>query len=122
MANVSTSGATDDQRVLDGLLAQVASTLGVMVTTLLQQGRAFGTIGALFERAFDGKVSGGCGHRAEVARRVSTDPRFPEAVRGVLLEALQSPSELPIVLVVDRGEGLVAVGVRRERGELVSLS
>ena len=53
---------------------------------------------------------------------MSTDPRFPEAVRGVLLEALQSPSELPIVLVVDRGEGLVAVGVRRERGELVSLS
>jgi hypothetical protein len=62
------------------------------------------------------------GTELEVARRVSTDPRFPEAVRGVLLEALQSPSELPIVLVVDRGEGLVAVGVRRERGELVSLS
>jgi len=30
--------------------------------------------------------------------------------------------EIPIVLLVDQGEGLVAVGVRRERGELVGVS
>jgi hypothetical protein len=90
----------------------------------MRQGRPLVLIGAFFERAFDGKVSGGVVHRAELARRVLTDPRFSEPVRVRILGALKDAGadELPIVLLVDRGEGLVAVGVRRERGELVSES
>jgi hypothetical protein len=110
-----------DQKLLDELFAQVAPTITDVVTTLMRQGRPLILIGAFFERAFDGKVSGGCSHRAELARRALTDPRFSDAVRAGILGTLKDAGaeELPIVLVIDRGEGLVAVGVRRERGKLV---
>jgi hypothetical protein len=124
MKHGTTAGTSDDQTVLDDLFADVAPTIGDVVTTLMRQGRPLVLIGAFFERAFDGKVSGGVGHRAELARRVLTDPRFSEPVRVHILGALKEAGadELPIVLLVDRGEGVVAVGVRRERGELVSES
>jgi hypothetical protein len=120
----TTPGTHDDQTVLDDLYRDMAPTIGDVVTTLMRQGRPLVLIGAFFERAFNGKVSGGVGHRAELAQRVLKDPRFSDAVRAHILGALKDagPDELPIVLLVDRGEGLVAVGVRRERGELVSES
>ena len=113
-----------DQKVLDEFFGRVAPTIGDVVTTLLRQGRPLLPIGAFFERAFDGKVSGGCGHRAELARKVLTDPRFDDVARARILEAMKAagPDELPVVLLVDLGEGVVAVGVRRERGELVNTS
>lgn len=48
--------------------------------------------------------------------------RFSETIRAHVLRALTDAGadELPIVLLVDRGEGLVAIGVRRKRGEVVS--
>jgi hypothetical protein len=66
----------------------------------------------------------GVGHRAELAQRVLKDTRFSEPIRAHVLRALTDAGadELPIVLLVDRGEGLVAIGVRRERGEFVSES
>jgi len=122
--NWTTPGTQDDQTVLDDLFRHVAPTIGDVVTTLMRQGRPLVLIGAFFERAFDGKVSGGVGHRAELAQRVLRDPRFSEPVRARILDALKNAGadELPIVLLVDQGEGIVAVGVRRERGELVSES
>ena len=122
--NWTTRGAQDDEKVLDDLFRHVAPTIGDLVTTLMRQGRPLVLIGAFFERAFDGKVSGGVGHRAELAQRVLRDPRFSEPVRAHILGALKDAGadEIPIVLLVDQGEGLVAVGVRRERGELVGVS
>jgi hypothetical protein len=122
--NWTTPGTQDDQTVLDDLFRHVAPTIGDVVTTLMRQGRPLVLIGAFFERAFDGKVSGGVGHRAELAQRVLRDPRFSESVRARILDALKNAGadELPIVLLVDQGEGIVAVGVRRERGELGSES
>jgi hypothetical protein len=122
--NWATPGAQDDEKVLDDLFRHVAPTIGDLVTTLMRQGRPLVLIGAFFERAFDGKVSGGVGHRAELAQRVLRDPRFSEPVRAHILGALKDAGadEIPIVLLVDQGEGLVAVGVRRERGELVGVS
>jgi hypothetical protein len=124
MKHGTTSGTPDDQQVLDELFGHVAPTIGDVVTTLMRQGRPLVLIGAFFERAFDGKVSGGVGHRAELARRVVSDPRFSEPVRAHIMGALKDAGadELPIVLLVDRGEGIVAVGVRRQRGDLVSES
>ncbi len=50
--------------------------------------------------------------------------RFSDEARAHILDTLKKAGadELPIVLLVDRGQGLVAVGVRRERGEFVSVS
>jgi hypothetical protein len=120
----TTPGTRDDQKVLDDLFRDVAPTIGDVVTTLMRQGRPLVLIGAFFERAFDGKMSGGVGHRAELAQRVLRDPRFSDPVRARILGALKDAGadEIPIVLLVHQGEGLVAVGVRRERGELVSVS
>jgi hypothetical protein len=120
----TTPGTSDDQKVLDDLFRHVAPTIGDVVTTLMRQGRPLVLIGAFFERTFDGKVSGGVGHRAELAQRVLSDTRFSDEARAHILDTLKKASadELPIVLLVDRGEGLVAVGVRRERGEFVSVS
>jgi len=122
--NWTTPGAHDDEKVLDDLFRHVAPTIGDVVTTLMRQGRPLVLFGAFFERTFDGKVSGGVGHRAELAQRVLRDPRFSEPVRALILGILKDAGadEIPIVLLVDQGEGLVAVGVRRERGELVSES
>jgi hypothetical protein len=74
-------------------------------------------MGALFERAFDGKISGGVGHRTELAKRFSADQRLPAPALTTVLDVLRTSGadELRIVLLVDRGEGVVAVGVRRER-------
>ena len=123
-ATATTPGTIDDKKVLDDLFGYVAPTIGDVVTTLMRQGRPLVLIGAFFERTFDGKVSGGVGHRAELAQRVLRDPRFSEPVRAHVLGALKDAGadELPIVLLVDRGEGIVAVGVRRERGAFVSES
>jgi hypothetical protein len=122
--NWTTPGAQDDERVLEDFFRHVAPTIGELVTTLMRQGRPLVLIGAFFERAFDGKVSGGVGHRTELGQRVLKDPRFSEPVRahivGILKESLGRRDS--IVLLVDQGEGLLAVGVRRERGELVSVS
>jgi hypothetical protein len=121
---VATPGTLDDQKALDDLFRYVAPTIGDVVTTLMREGRPLILTGAFFERAFDGKVSGGVGHRAELAQRVLKDTRFSEPIRAHVLRALTDAGadELPIVLLVDRGEGLVAIGVRRERGEFVSES
>jgi hypothetical protein len=119
MKSWTTPGTQDDQRVLDDLFRRVAPTIGDVVATLMRQGRPPVLIGAFFERAFDGKVTGGVVHRAELAQRVLRDQRFSEPVRAHILAALKDAGadELPIVLLVDQGEGLVAVGIRRERGE-----
>ena len=61
--NISAPGTADDGKVLDELLAHVAPTIGEVVTKLMHEGRPLSVIGAFFERAFDGKVSGGVGHR-----------------------------------------------------------
>jgi hypothetical protein len=124
MKTWTTPGEQDDRKVLDDLFRDVAPTIGDVVTTLMRQGRPLILIGAFFERAFDGRVGGGVGHRAELAQRVLRDARFSETVRVNILAALKDAGaeELPIVLLVDRGEGLFAVGVRRERGELVAVS
>jgi len=119
MKKWTTPGTQDDQKVLDDLFRHVAPTVGDVVATLVGQGRPRVLIGAFFERAFDGKVSGNVSHRAELAQRVLNDPRFSEPVRAHILGALKDAEadELPIVLLVDRGEGLIAVGVRRALGE-----
>ncbi len=117
-------GTSADSKALDDLFAAVAPTIGDAVTTLMRQGKRLSQIGALFERTFDGKVRGGVGHRTELAKRVMGDHRLPAAALATILENLRSAGadELPIVLLVDRGEGIVAVGIRRERGELISVS
>ncbi len=112
-------GTQEEQKVLDDLFRHVAPTVGDVVATLMQQGRPRVLIGAFFERAFDGTVSGGVVHRAELAQRVLNDPRFSKPVPAHILDVLETAEadELPVVLLVARGEGLMAVGVRRARGE-----
>jgi hypothetical protein len=114
----------DDVRVLDELFARIGPTIGDLVTTLMRQGKRIAQTGAMFERAFDGKISGGVGHRTELAKRALTDVRLPARLspRSLRTCGAAGPDELPIVLLVDCGEGVLAVGVRRERGELVNVS
>jgi len=118
------AGKPEDEKALDAFFAEVAPKLGDLVTVLLQQGKPFALLAAFFSRGFDGTITGGCGARAGVAKRVLSDARFAEPTRTHVLEALRvCPLDaLPVLLVVERGEGLVVVGVRRERGELVTTS
>jgi hypothetical protein len=115
--NQSGTSSRDDQKALDELFAIVGPTLDGVVTTLARQGKALATIGALFERTFDGSVSGGIRHRTELARRILADARLPADALAPILEILRRAGggELPIILLVERSEGVVAVGVRRER-------
>lgn len=110
-------GSHADRKLVDELFRDVSPTVGHVLSTLAQLGRPHVLIAALFERAFDGKVSGGVRHRAELAQRVLSDPRFSEADRDDALAVLKDagPDELPIILLVDRGEAIVAVGIRSER-------
>ncbi len=111
--------AHDDQSVLDDPFRHVALTIGDVVATLRRQGPPRVLIWAFFERAFDGTVKGGVSHRAELANRVLNDRRFSEPVRAHVLATLKEAEadELPVVLLVDQGEGLLVVGVRQVRGE-----
>ena len=112
----ATPGTHDDETVLDDLLHHVAPTIDDVAATLLRDGRPRILIGALVERAFDGKVSVTVSHRAELAQRVLNDRRFFEPLRTRILDALKNAlaEELPVVLLVERGEGLVAAGIRRK--------
>ena len=91
------AGTPEDQRGLNELLALVAPTIGDVVIGLMRRGKPLSTLGALFERAFDGKVSGGVEDRTELARRVLSDSRFSAAALAMLLENLRNagPTELP---------------------------
>jgi hypothetical protein len=122
MSSTSIRGNEDDTTVLSTFFTEVAQKISDDVTRLMQRGQPLAFIAAFFERAFDGTVTGGCGHRAELAQRILSDHRFTDAVRHVVLDAFAAHDELPIVLLVDRGEGVVSVGVLRRRGELVAMS
>src|SRR5258706_3146721 len=97
-------GTQSDERLIDDLLVQMAPRISDLVTALMHRGAALATLGAMFERSFDGTVSGGVGHRAELAKRVAADVRLSDA-RATLLEKLKTAGhdQLPIVLLVDRG-------------------
>jgi len=118
------TASADDEKVLDAFYRDIAPKLEDLATTLLHQGKPFGLLAALFSRGFDGTLTGGCGSRAEVAKRVLGDTRFAEPARTHVLEALRTTplDALPVILIVDHGEGLAVVGVRTERGELVARS
>jgi hypothetical protein len=115
---------SDDKKLFDEVFRAAAEAVSDMVTGAMRKGLALGQLGVVIERHFDGRVVTGCALRADLARRFGHDPRLPEDARqGIAATMTEVGADgLPIIVVVHRGEGLVAVGVRRERGQLVSVS
>ncbi len=104
---------------------QAASeTISDMVTNAMRKGFALGQLAVVVERHFDGRIVAGCTVRSEIARRFTNDRRLTEEAKSTIVAEMTGAAadELPIVVVVHQGEGLVAVGVRRERGQLVAVS
>jgi len=116
-----TDTPADDHKDLDVLYAAVAPTIQEVVNDLLHQGVPFGTLGAVFERRLDGSIHGGVGTRAKLAEDVLADARFPEESRRVMVSgfAIAAADELPMLLLVELGDGEYAVGMKRHKGELV---
>ena len=113
----------NETEALDQFLHEVTPTIEELVTKALQQGRSVEQMALLLERAIDGSLRGGCGSRREMASKLGLDPRFTTEQRAAIVNTINGAgSDIPAVLLVQRGEGELLVGLRRLPGSLVTIS
>jgi hypothetical protein len=109
--------------LLDQFLRDVTPTIEELVTKALQQGRSVEQMALLLERAIDGSLRGGCGSRREMVAKLGLDPRFTTEQRAAIVNTINDAgTDIPAVLLVQRGEGEILVGLRRLPGSLVEVS
>jgi hypothetical protein len=115
-----TVAASNSARI-DALLQSAATTVEQIVTAAMHRGLSVGELAVVVERRVDGQVLCACALRHDLVRLVpSYGPPADEVRLAADLEAATA-DELLIVLFVHRGEGVVHIGVRKERGELVAV-
>jgi len=124
MKTVTAPATPSDERTFGDVLEVAAEAIGEMVTSAMRQGIPLGQLAVVVERRFDGRVFTGSTLRSKAAARFGGDPKLPADARMTITETMATAGadELPIIVIVHQGEGMVAVAVRRERGEFVSVS
>jgi hypothetical protein len=112
-----------DRNLIDDFIARASGPIEDLVNRARERGERPSEIVLVLERGFDGSVAAKCGLRADVAKRLASDPRLPQEGRAAVVDGIlgAGADEVPVV-VFAQAEGYVAAGIRRLKGAVGSVS
>lgn len=115
--------AMNDDVLINDFLARSSAQVENMITRALQRGERLPELALLLERRFDGRSVAACGTRVKMTEQFGRHPLLNADQRALVAERLGSipPSELPVVILLDEGEGLILVAVRTVTGSVVGV-